>query len=238
MSNRLVVQEVYKSYRTGSESLDVLKGASLTAEEGESLAIAGPSGCGKSTLLNIIGSLDAPTSGKVSLGDVEVTSLTGSPLAEYRNRQVGFVFQDHHLLPQCSAIENVLLPTLASRHETQESAARARDLLARVGLEEKADDFPALLSGGERQRIAVARALINRPSLLLCDEPTGNLDADTSRKIVSLFLELVKEMRTTLVVVSHNPEVARRLERTFRLKDGVLEEDGDVSPALSEGEEA
>ena len=172
----LSVERVRKEYGSAAGPLIVLKDVSLALAPGQSVAIVGPSGAGKSTLLNIIGSLDKPTAGSVRLGATEVTALAGAALADFRSRQVGFVFQDHHLLSQCSALENVLLPTLAARGGDADAPARAKDILRRVGLGQRLHSFPAELSGGERQRVAVARALVNGPPLLLCDEPTGNLD--------------------------------------------------------------
>jgi lipoprotein-releasing system ATP-binding protein len=216
----LAVEAVSKEYDSAAARLSVLKDCSLALGAGESVAVVGPSGAGKSTLLNIIGSLDRPTSGSVRLGDAEVTALAGTALAQFRSRRVGFVFQDHHLLPQCSALENVLLPTLTLRDAG--APARARDLLERVGLGERLDSFPSELSGGERQRVAVARALVNGPPLLLCDEPTGNLDHETSAEVAALFLELSRERGAMLVVVTHNLEQARLFGSCLELRDGVL----------------
>ena len=203
-------------------SVEALKGIDLTIQEGETVAIVGPSGAGKSTLLNIIGSLDKPTAGSVRLGGIEVNTLGGAALADFRSRRVGFVFQDHHLLSQCSALENVLLPTLAAKG--RDGSARAKDILRRVGLGERLHAFPAELSGGERQRVAIARALVNGPPLLLCDEPTGNLDHDTASEVGALFLELSRERKAMLVVVTHNLELARLFGSCLELRDGVLRE--------------
>ncbi len=193
---------------------------SLTAEPGGTVAILGPSGSGKSTLLNIIGSLDRPTSGSVRLGDTPVSELEDTALAAYRAEDVGFVFQDHHLLPQLSATENVLLPALAAgRRDGAEQ--RARDLLERVGVGERADAFPARLSGGERQRVAAARALINEPSLLLCDEPTGNLDRETGDRLVALLRDLAAD-GVLVLMVTHNTRQAAMLGRGLLLSHGKL----------------
>jgi lipoprotein-releasing system ATP-binding protein len=186
------------------------------------VTILAPSGSGKSTLLNIIGSLDEPTAGRVMLGETEITALQGTAQAAFRGTRVGFVFQDHHLLPQCTAAENVLLPTLSAGASTQDAADRAAQLLERVGLGDRLGSFPSRLSGGERQRVAVARALINRPRLLLCDEPTGNLDQDTGARIGELFAELVEESDVMLICVTHNREFGRRFERVFELREGEL----------------
>ena len=219
----LAVEHVRKEFDAPGGPLVILEDASLELGPGDTVAIVGPSGAGKSTLLNIIGSLDQPTSGSVMLGEVDVAGLAGSALAEFRSRRVGFVFQDHHLLPQCSAIENVMLPTLASGSQ-HDAAARAEALLARVGLAERMRSFPAKLSGGERQRVAIARAMINSPALLLCDEPTGNLDQETGGQIASLFLELADRNSVMLIVVTHNLDLAGRFARCLELRDGMLRE--------------
>ena len=216
----LTVAGVTKEYDAPTGPNRVLDGASLTAQPGETVAILGPSGSGKSTLLNIIGSLDRPTAGTVRLGDLDVTSLDGPALAAYRAGDVGFIFQDHHLLPQLSALENVLLPTLAAG--TSEGAEqRARELLARVGVAERADAFPARLSGGERQRVAAARALINGPALLLCDEPTGNLDRESGNRLIELLTDLAED-GVTVLVVTHNTQQAAMLGRGLLLSEGTL----------------
>ena len=218
----LVLQDVGKSYETAGGANEVLRSISLRAAPGETLAIVGPSGCGKSTLLNIIGSLDKPTSGSVMLGSTNIGELAGPALADFRARRVGFVFQDHHLLPQLTAVENVVLPSLAVGD--RDAAPRARELLERMGAAERADAFPARMSGGERQRVAIARALINGAGLLLCDEPTGNLDRDTAAGVVELFLELARESGVTVIMVTHNLELARRFSRCAELRGGVLSE--------------
>ena len=217
----LVVDHVAKTFPLPAGELAVLRDVSFSVSPGQSVAIVGPSGSGKSTLLNIVGSLDRPTSGSVRLGDVEVTSLSGAETAGYRSSRVGFVFQDHHLLPQCSARENVLLPTLATG-ACPAGADRADDLLARVGLADRAGHFPATLSGGERQRVAIARALINSPNLLLCDEPTGNLDRETAGPIVDMFLELAAHDGLILIVATHDAALAARLGRCLELRNGRL----------------
>jgi lipoprotein-releasing system ATP-binding protein len=218
----LVVENITKQYPTRAEPLVVLRGVSLALSAGGNLAIVGPSGCGKSTLLHILGTLDDPTSGTVRLGDVNPFDLSEPELAALRNRKIGFIFQDHHLLPQCSVLENVLLPTIAAGSTPPESLERARTLLARVGLENRLEHRPAELSGGERQRAAVARALINRPSLLLADEPTGNLDHSTAASIARLLLELQAQERTMLIVVTHSLEVAAMMQRQRVLDEGHL----------------
>ncbi len=231
----LVAAGLVKQY-DGETPLTILNGLSLHVAPGETVAIVGPSGSGKSTLLNILGSLDRPTAGTVHLGETEVSALQGRALAEFRATQVGFVFQDHHLLPQLTATENVALPTLAPGAERREAAARARQRLREVGLEARQDAFPAQLSGGERQRVAIARALINGPALLLCDEPTGNLDRERGAQVVSLLLDLAAAQGVTVLMVTHNLEHASRLGRGLELREGRLFPlDGDLSgwkPAL------
>jgi len=219
----LRVDNVRKEYQTPTGPLVVFEDVAFTLSPGETLAIVGPSGAGKSTLLNIIGSLDEPTEGTVKLGDQEITGLGAAELAAFRSKRVGFVFQDHHLLPQCTALENVLLPTLAAER-AEDAASRAKALLDRVGLAERMLAFPSQLSGGERQRVAIARALINQPSLLLCDEPTGNLDHDTGERIGSLFIELGEERKVILIMVTHNLALARRFSRGMELQAGRLRE--------------
>ena len=221
----LVATEIEKSYPNGTEQLSVLRKTTLQAAAGESLAVVGPSGSGKSTLLNLLGLLDVPDAGSIRVDGREITGLTGETAAAYRRDKTGFVFQDHHLLPQCTAIENVLLPLLADRRKT-DAGDRARELLERVGIPDKADSFPDRLSGGERQRVAIARAVIRDPLLLLCDEPTGNLDQATGRRVVELFLDLVRERRMVLIMVTHNLELARLLDRVYTLENGCLREDG------------
>ena len=212
----LIVENLHKKFETPSGPLVVVRDVSFTLAPGETMAIVGPSGAGKSTLLNMIGSLERPTSGSIRLDGVDVAQLEGEALAAFRSRRVGFVFQDHHLLPQCTAIENVMLPTLPAG--TQEGVVeRAASLLERVGLGERIDSFPAKLSGGERQRVAIARAMVNDPPLLLCDEPTGNLDHETGDQIGSLFLELADEKGVMLIVVTHNLELAKRFGQVMEI---------------------
>ena len=220
---KLMVSGVRKEFETPHGPLLVLRDVSFDLEAGGTLAIVGPSGSGKSTLLHIIGSLDRPTAGSVKLGDLEVTTVDGSALADYRARRVGFIFQDHHLLPQLTALENVCLPTLAAKG-TADAGTRGRALLDRVGLAERMDSLPAALSGGERQRVAIARAMINTPPLLLCDEPTGNLDRETAETVATLFVELARERDVRLVVVTHNTGLAGRFQRRLELRHGTLSE--------------
>lgn len=208
----------------GAGSVSVLKGVSLEVARGESLAIIGPSGSGKSTLLNIVGTLDRPTSGEVILAGQDLSKLNDAQLATVRNRQIGFVFQAHYLLPQCSVLENVLVPTLADTEGVLREGAseRAARLLKRTGLGERMGHRPGQLSGGERQRVAVVRALINQPQLLLADEPTGALDRAAAEQLAQLLLELNREEGVTLIVVTHALDLAHKMGRVVELVDGVL----------------
>jgi len=214
---------VTKSYASpeGVET-PVLRGIDLVLAAGESMAIAGPSGCGKSTLLNIIGTLDRPTAGKVTLAGRDVPSLSETQLAELRSGVIGFVFQFHHLLPQCSILENVLVPTLVGK-PAEDPEARARELLERVGLGARLTHRPGQLSGGECQRAAVVRALINRPKLLLADEPTGSLDRESAASLARLLGELNREEGVALVFVTHSADLAAQAGRVLELRDGRLD---------------
>ncbi|MCX7410556.1 MAG: ABC transporter ATP-binding protein [Planctomycetales bacterium] len=218
----LSVCQLAKDYVTADGTLSILKSLDLTMQRGEALAITGPSGSGKSTLLYMLGALDSPTAGRIQLEGCDPFQLNAAQQAEFRNRQIGFIFQDHHLLPQCNVLENVLIPTLPGAGATPESEARARELLGRVGLAERMGHRPAQLSGGERQRVAVCRALINRPALLLADEPTGNLDRSTAEAVGSLLLDLNREQNTLLICVTHSIELAHRFPRHCELQDGRL----------------
>jgi ABC-type lipoprotein export system ATPase subunit len=222
----LELSDVAKSYVSpaGVETR-VLRGVSLAVAAGESIAVAGPSGSGKSTLLNLMGLLDRPTSGRVLLDGRDVSALTEVEAAAARAQDVGFVFQAHHLLPQCGVLENVLVPTLAAK-ETRGSEERARKLLERVGLSHRLEHRPGQLSGGECQRAAVVRALINRPRLLLADEPTGSLDREASEALARLLAELNREEGVALVVVTHAPALAAQMGRLLLLRDGTLAPQG------------
>ena len=223
MDSRLSVSNLGRTYPTRSGELVVLRDVNLVMNPGDGAAILGPSGSGKSTLLQILGALDRPTSGKMTLGAVDPFVLGEDALARFRNKHIGFVFQDHHLLPQCSAIENVLVPTLAAGAVDRAMLlARAKTLLDRVGLSQRLDHRPAELSGGERQRVAIARALILQPPLLLADEPTGNLDRTTAQAIAELLLELHRQEKTILLVVTHSPDLARLLPAQHEMLDGRL----------------
>jgi ABC-type lipoprotein export system ATPase subunit len=218
----LRLEEVHKQYENSdSEPVPVLNGISLTVRRGDSLAVVGPSGCGKSTLLNILGSLDSPTRGSIQLDGEELAHLSEPELATIRNKKIGFIFQSHHLLPQCSVLENVLIPTLADTGRAPADAAeRARQLLERIGLEHRLTHRPAQLSGGECQRVAVVRSLINRPSLILADEPTGALDHSTAESLGDLLVELNRDDQVTLIVVTHTAELAAKMGAIRQLLDG------------------
>jgi lipoprotein-releasing system ATP-binding protein len=218
----LVVDDIVKEYPTPTEPLRVLSGVSFSLVRGDSLAILGPSGSGKSTLLSILGTLELPTSGSVRLAGQDPFALDEAALAAFRSRQVGFVFQDHHLLPQCTVLENVLVPFLAEGSATSEDQQRATELLRRVGLAERLTHRPAELSGGERQRVAIARALVREPALLLADEPTGNLDRTTAESITRLLLELQAERNAILVVVTHSSALAAAVQDRMELDAGRL----------------
>ena len=217
---------VRKSYEATVESagVTVLKEVNLRLNAGETLAIVGPSGSGKSTLLNIIGTLDRPTQGKVLLSGRDLSTLDEAALASVRSREIGFIFQLHHLLPQCSVLENVLVPTLAGGPEkrTEEAQVRAKRLLQRVGLLERLSHRPGQLSGGERQRVAVVRALINEPKLLLADEPTGSLDQASADNLADLLVELNREEGVAVILITHARELAGRMARTLTLQEGRL----------------
>lgn len=222
----LELQGVGKRFESagGGAALEILKEVTLSVEAGESLAVVGPSGSGKSTLLNIIGALDRSSAGRVVFEGCDLAALDDDALAELRSRSIGFIFQAHHLLPQCTVLENVLVPTLVLRDaELKASAeARARELLLRVGLSERIAHHPGQLSGGERQRVAVVRALINRPKLLLADEPTGALDADTAAKLGELLVELNRDLGVTLITVTHAAGLAECMGRRLELRGGTL----------------
>lgn len=216
----LDVRDVHKSFALGGEQVEVLAGAEMALPAGSMAAITGPSGSGKSTLLHLVGTLDEPTSGSISIGGDDPFRLAEAALARFRNETIGFVFQDHHLLPQYTVLENVLLPALAFKKASDDSRDWARRLLDRVGLSHRLAHRPAELSGGERQRVAVARALVNRPRLVLCDEPTGNLDRANAAGIVDLLFELHQDSDRVLLVVTHSAEIAGRFPLHYTLEDG------------------
>jgi lipoprotein-releasing system ATP-binding protein len=217
----LVLDNISMCYDTADGPLAVLRSTHLKVQRGESVSISGPSGSGKSTLLNIVGTLERPTSGTIAIDGTNPFDLDDRALAEFRNRHIGFVFQEHHLLPQCSAFENVLLPTLAAS-TPENHTPRAEELLQRVGLTHRKNHLPSQLSGGERQRVAIARALMCRPAVVLADEPTGNLDRSTANGVSDLLWNLHEEDDTVLIVATHNEDLAARAQSEFELIDGQL----------------
>ncbi len=219
------VRQLSKTYETPGENLRVLDGLDLSLAAGETAAIIGPSGCGKSTLLNLLGALDRPTSGTIKIGDQDISTLSEEQAATFRNHSLGFIFQQQHLLPQLTVLENVLVPRLAGdwQEPAAETEQRARQLLDKVGLGQRLNHLPWQLSGGEKLRTAVARALINRPKLILADEPTGSLDPASTDTIADLLLDLNRDQGVTLIVVTHNADLARRMAKTFELRGGRLE---------------
>jgi lipoprotein-releasing system ATP-binding protein len=221
----VIIENLKKSFQHMGRTLEVLKGIDLNIYAGQILAIVGQSGAGKSTLLHCMGTLDLPTSGRIRLGGEELTTMSGSRLAAVRNRDIGFVFQFHHLLPEFTALENVMVPGLIQGRSRREMQKRAESLLEEVGLSNRASHRPGELSGGEQQRVAVARALALDPKLVLADEPTGNLDSATSDAIHDLFFQINREHGTTIIVVTHNPAFAESMPRVVRMLDGRVEID-------------
>lgn len=221
-STKLTVDKLCKTFENAVSPVEVLKEVNLQMVAGDAAAITGPSGSGKSTLLHIIGTLDQPTSGSLSLNGQNPFDLQDADLARFRNRVIGFIFQDHHLLPQFTVIENVLVPVLAFGKSNSEQRSRAEELLKRVGLSHRIDHRPAQLSGGERQRVAIARALINDPDVILCDEPTGNLDQTTAGEVADLLFELLNESPKIMICVTHSLELASRFSKRLQIRDGRL----------------
>ena len=221
-----IVKDLHKIYRRGHKEVRAVNGIGLEIEKGSSVAIVGPSGAGKSTLLHMLGGLDKPTSGKVLLDDTDIYKLPDKERAIMRNRRIGFVFQFYHLLSEFTALENVMMPALMSsgavRCTQYAIRNRAANLLKSVGLENRTDHLPSRLSGGESQRVAIARAIMNEPQLLLCDEPTGNLDSNTSESIYEILFGLKAKNDMTIVIVSHDEKLVSRVDSTIRLKDGKL----------------
>ncbi len=215
-------RQVRKTYRMGGRSIEVLKGVDLSAAPGEFLALRGASGAGKSTLLHLLGGLDLPNSGDILFSGKSLRSFGGAELARWRNTRVGFIFQAYHLLPELNALENVCLPGKMSRGDPAKIEARARDLLARVGLAARMDHRPLELSGGEQQRVVLARALINSPELILADEPTGNLDSHTGAEVMDMLCSLRGELGTTMIIATHDERVAQRAPRCIELLDGEI----------------
>jgi lipoprotein-releasing system ATP-binding protein len=221
----VVIEDLHKSFQHMGRELQVLKGIDLTLAQGDVVAIVGQSGAGKSTFLHCIGTLDLPSRGRIRLAGEDLTGLSSAKLAAIRNRTIGFVFQFHHLLPDFTALENVMMPGLIQGMPRKELEARARALLAEVGLAERVTHRPGELSGGEQQRVALARALVLQPKLLLADEPTGNLDSATSKAIHELFFEINRKHGTTVVVVTHNAALAESMPRVITMRDGRVEKD-------------
>ncbi len=234
--NLIELQDIRKTYHLGEVDLPVLKGISLSVARGELVSLMGASGSGKSTLMNILGCLDHPTSGSYFLDGREVGGLSVRERARLRNRLIGFVFQNFNLLPRTSALENVMMPLAYSRDVIQEKdmEGRAAELLRRVGLADRLDHQPSKLSGGEQQRVAIARALVNRPSVLLADEPTGNLDSRTSEEILKMFQDLNASEELTIFLVTHDPVVARHSGRVVHIKDGLLVDGAATGAGISE----
>lgn len=224
MSKLLEVKNLYKSYGAGDAKVEVLKGIDLTVESGDTIALVGPSGAGKSTLLHIMGTIDRPSSGEVLFDKEPIFSLADQPLAAFRNRSIGFVFQFHHLLPEFSALENVMMPLLIGGEKRAKAEPVAKGLLADVGLSHRVTHRPGELSGGEQQRVAIARALVRSPRLLLADEPTGNLDMKTSEEVHALLYSIQRSTGISLVIVTHNEHLAAGMARTIRMVDGKVVE--------------
>lgn len=216
---------INKTYGDTGSPLHVLKGINVEVNEGEVLSIVGPSGAGKSTLLHILGGLDLPTDGKVMMGEQDIYSLNDRQRSQLRNEKVGFVFQFYHLLPEFTAIENIVMPAMikANSRKVKDFEFRAKELLQMVGLENRCQHKPSQLSGGEQQRVAIARALINDPGLILCDEPTGNLDSESGQTIIDLLLALNKKNNQTIVLVTHDTAIAEKSHRIIRIRDGIIE---------------
>jgi len=225
-NNKTIIQceNLCKRYTEGELDVDVLKNLNLEIKAGEKISIVGSSGSGKSTLLHLLGSLDLPSSGTVSIMGKDISQLSDLERSELRNHSLGFIYQFHHLLPEFTALENVAMPLLIGKHGVQESTELAENMLQKVGLGERLDHKPGQLSGGERQRAAIARALVTRPSAVLADEPTGNLDHKTANRIFNLMQELNEEMGTAFIVVTHDLELAKKMDKAYLLLDGDLKE--------------
>ena len=221
----LVAEGVHKSFLHEGNVVEVLRGVDLVINEGEMVCVVGASGAGKSTLLHLLGTLDLPTKGKITFADRDLTRMNSSQLAAFRNEKIGFVFQFHHLLPEFDAVENVMMPGLVRGKPRGPLRERARALLEEVGLAHRLDHRPGELSGGEQQRVALARALVMEPAVVMADEPTGNLDSETSDSIHQLFFQLNQSRRTTFLIVTHSRELAKRMPRVVSMKDGVIQSD-------------
>ncbi len=224
MSNVITIRNITRDFQLGQETVHVLKGIDLDIERGDYVAIMGPSGSGKSTLMNLLGCLDTPTGGSYVLNGKDVSQMSDDELAEIRNKEIGFVFQTFNLLPRTTALDNVALPMIYAGATKKERVERAQKVLTDVGLADRMDHHPNQLSGGQRQRVAVGRALVNKPSIILADEPTGNLDSKTSLEILQLFDDIHKA-GNTVIVVTHEEDVAERAQRIIRLRDGLVESD-------------
>jgi len=222
MSKLLEVRDLFKSYSSGDQRLEILTGLSLAVEEGEMVGITGVSGSGKSTLLHLIGGMDRPDIGSIRILDRELSALTPLDLSDFRNKTIGFVFQFHHLLPEFTALENVMMPLLIRGASAADAAASAATLLSEVGLDKRGHHRPGELSGGEQQRVALARSLVGKPRLLLADEPTGNVDPHTGQAIGALFRKLHDKHRFTSIIVTHNEQLARICSKVYRLENGKL----------------
>lgn len=218
------ITDIKRDFQLGSETINVLKGIDLQINKGEYVALMGPSGSGKSTLMNILGCLDTPTSGTYVLNGKDVSQMHDDDLAEVRNKEIGFVFQTFNLLPRTTALDNVALPMVYAGYNKTDRHARAKEVLTQVGLADRMDHQPNQLSGGQRQRVAVARALVNKPSIILADEPTGNLDSKTSVEIMKLFDE-IHSNGNTVILVTHEEDIAQYARRIIRLRDGIIESD-------------
>lgn len=218
----LKVKKLYKSYNDGASKVEVLRGIDLSIARGERLAIIGPSGSGKSTLLHLLGGLDKPTSGEVSIDNVNWQKINEKQRCRLRNQSLGFIYQFHHLLPEFTALENVAMPLLLRKMSIKNATDTASSILDEVGLKERKTHKPAQLSGGERQRVAIARALVHQPSCVLADEPTGNLDQLTATKVFDLMLDLNRKMKTALVIVTHDQQLAHKMDRVCILREGIL----------------
>lgn len=224
MNNVIDIKGITRNFQLGQETVKVLKGIDLIIEKGEYVAFMGPSGSGKSTLMNLLGCLDTPTSGSYILNGADVSTMTDDQLAEIRNKEIGFVFQTFNLLPRTTALDNVALPMIYAGKSKTERNERAAEVLKNVGLADRMDHKPNQLSGGQRQRVAVGRALVNKPSIILADEPTGNLDSKTSVEIMNLFDE-IHAAGNTVILVTHEEDIAEHAHRVIRLRDGVIEKD-------------
>lgn len=231
------INDLVKEYDSGAGPVRILHGICLRIEPGEFVAVMGPSGSGKSTLMNILGCLDVPTSGEYQLAGADVAGMSGDALAAIRNRDIGFVFQGFNLLPRASLGDNVALPMIYAGRPAEERKARATELLDRVGIGARYDAMPSQISGGQQQRVAIARAMVNRPALILADEPTGNLDTHTSHDIMELFKQLNREQGLTLIVVTHENDVARYADRLLHLRDGRIDYDGPMHAWLDRQQE-